>query len=121
MGKITEISFEKLFPYAPYLNYKIGAKATVSEVDSADEVFRQLKQQVDKWYEESGGFQNDEVAIIPTKNQQPPQDTEVGLLAAINACTEIKVLETFRLLINKQPKFKEAYDNKMIELTKKQK
>ena len=53
MGKITEISFEKLFPYAPYLNYKRGVKATVSEVDSADEVFRQLKQQVDKWYEES--------------------------------------------------------------------
>ena len=121
MGKITEISFGKLFPYAPYLNYKIGVKATVSEVDIADEVFRQLKQQVDKWYEESGGFQNDEVAIIPTKKQQPPQDTEVGLLAAINACTEIKVLETFRLLINKQPQFKEAYDNKMVELTKKQK
>ena len=91
MGKITEISFEKLFPYAPYLNYKIGVKATVSEVDSADEVFRQLKQQVDKWYEESGGFQNDEVAIIPTKNQQPPQDTEVGLLASVELLANLEI------------------------------
>jgi len=129
MGKIADeniITYEELYPYEQYANFSIRHSEIIKPGETKPEAFSRLLDEMDvlvsmaigriKKRREDGLIES---PIIPKKNQ--PQDTEVGLLAAINACTEIKVLETFRLLINKQPQFKEAYDNKMIELTKKQK
>lgn len=114
--KITEITYDKLFPYAPWLNQRIGIKVQVDENDNVDEVFNKAKDQVDKWYEQAGGFQSGEQII--EKNTEPKQnDPVVGIESAINSCTTVKVLESFKLLSSRDESVKKMYDKKMKELT----
>lgn len=49
--------------------------------------------------------------------QSPKEEAEVGVIQAINSCTELKVLETFQKLAKSKPEFQEAYDNQLKKLT----
>ncbi len=44
--------------------------------------------------------------------------TEQRLIADINTCTDLKILQSYELLTKKYPTVKEAYDKKLTELTK---
>lgn len=95
----------------------------------ADELHTSAKQYVQNWHkegiEERAKLQNQWVSngspIIPTsetKIENPKESAEQKMISAINQCSEIKVLETFKLLVKNNPAFQEAYNKRMEELSK---
>lgn len=52
--------------------------------------------------------------LAPHKPKLSPEETMIN---EINTCKELKVLESYRLIVKKNPKFQEAYDQKLKELT----
>jgi hypothetical protein len=69
-------------------------------------------------YTESGSpvtFSEPEVPIIPKNNSEAKQNTVDKMIADINSCKELKVLESYKLIAKSNPAFQEAYDNKLKE------
>jgi hypothetical protein len=114
--KIDRIAYEQLYPTGVYANQRFRAEASVDPDDNYNlsACYQTLKDTVEKAF----------VALNPQiKWEEPKPDIVIQkdskesaterMLTAINTCTEIKVLETFKLLVSKNPVFQEAYDNKL--------
>lgn len=52
----------------------------------------------------------------PPAPSQPKLSPEETMIKDINSCKEVKVLETYRLLVKKNPKFQDAYNLKYEQL-----
>ena len=55
-------------------------------------------------------------AITNAESKSPKESAQTDMIAAINSCTDIKVLESYRLIAKSNPEFQEAYDKKLKEL-----
>lgn len=93
--------------------YKGDVRVSIDDGESVDRVFQDAKEKIDSLLPNPFG-QN----LSKPQPKEKIEPTEVGMLNAINSCTEIKVLETFRLLVKNNPQFQSAYDNKLKALSK---
>ncbi len=130
--KIEKIAFEQLYPTGIYANQRYRAEASVDwEKDDIIECYKTLQSAVEKafialnpqikWdsmppygapihYDEN----NRAIEALPAKDSK--ESATERMLSAINSCTELKVLETFKLLVKNNPVFQEAYNKKSNEL-----
>lgn len=118
---IKTVNYQKLFPVGAYLNERIGFEASVDEGQDPLEVLSQLKSLADKFHKESNP-QLDGVTADPEKlpEQQVQADRRIGIMADdIMGCTEIKVLETYKLLTRNNAELRDVYENRMIQLQSK--
>lgn len=119
---LKTVSYQKIFPTGMmYLNHKIGVEIELSPDDNPDDAFQLAKQTVERWNIESNpgmaaaiAYSEPELPLIPKKNGK--EAATDNMITAINSCTELKVLETFRLLVKNNPVFQEAYDKKLKQL-----
>jgi hypothetical protein len=117
--KIDRISYQKIFPTGmAYLNHKIGVEVQVDEGDDWQEAFEMAKRVVEKWNLESNPgyavaleYMNGNPGAYSHK-AEPKQSME----EAIISCTEIKVLESYKLLVKNNPSLQDIYDKKFAEL-----
>jgi hypothetical protein len=78
-----------------------------------------LKKQVNSFFFESLGHdQKTSSEIIQVKEPETPQSTEAKIIAQIYACSDLKVLESFKLLSGKYPAVKAAYEQQFEKLSK---
>lgn len=62
-------------------------------------------------------FNTGEPAVVQVEKQG--EDQRIGVLVAdINSCTELKVLESYKILAKTKPELQEAYNLKLKELSK---
>lgn len=129
--KPTLIAFEQLFPTGVYANQRLRAEIQLDDTGNPQEAFalakkivndafERLNQQI-QWWHETGDLVVDEktkMVITQTNNlaTNPKEDATQRMIRAINECSTISVLETFKLLASKNPIIQEAYDNKLKSL-----
>lgn len=85
---------------------KVSIRAELSDVDDVDKAAEVVGKKVDEILFPNG--------TAVSKSQ--PQEQQIGMESAINACKTLAELETFQLLVKKQPQFQEAYNNKLKQL-----
>ena len=56
-------------------------------------------------------------SVMEIQTDKGPDDRIAAMIADIYSCTEIKVLEGYRLLAKTKPEFQAAYDQQMEKLT----
>ena len=56
-------------------------------------------------------------SVMEIQTDKGPDDRIAAMIADIYSCTEIKVLEGYRLLAKTKPEFQAAYDQQMKKLT----
>jgi hypothetical protein len=126
--KIKTIFYERVFPIAPYVNEKIGAEATLEDDDNPSDCLAILKETVEMWHKQNEtkinetqsqqGFQPPEnPATAPTeKPAERPKDQVAGIIFDIASVTDLKVLDSYKLVIKKHPDIQAAYEKKYSEL-----
>jgi hypothetical protein len=130
--KVTSISFQKTIPTGPYMNEKLGVDIELSEGEHPEEAFTHAKELIDKWHKDNNphlyadkpespfGNSYSSAPFIPplpeVQVEKPIQDRTQALIADINSCKEIKVLESYKLIARSNPDLKAAYDLKYESL-----
>ena len=120
--KIKIVTYNKKYVTGPYLNHQIGFEAEVGEREDPMDVLEELKCMADAFNSKTNKF--DETLVvpeIPTKWVDPhnlPEDQRIAaLIADINTCSDVKILETYKFIAKQNPQLTEAYELKMKELT----
>lgn len=129
-----KITYSTTIPIQSYgVNDKIGVEVELSEGDIASAI-PELKKQVDeivaKLYPNRYGDGElssrfiEAMSDVAHQSQRshlpPPEERRIGdIVADIKSCTDLRILETYRIIAKTKPEFKEAYDTKYAELSNK--
>lgn len=126
--KLTTISFMQTFPTGNFSNQKLATEIQLDDTDNPQEAFTLAKKIVNDAFERLNpqiSWSSSMVVgepfyyehPIPEQKPDPKEDATQRMIRAINECSTISVLETFKLLASKNPIIQEAYDNKLKELS----
>lgn len=122
--KVTKITYQKVFAIAQYINERIGIEIDLDENDDVNEIFLQAKEKVHSWADEKSQLHDTfttsgELPYTVNYKEEEPQNQRIGVLVDdILSCTELKILETYRLIKDSKPELKEAYEKRFLELQK---
>lgn len=119
--RVDRINYSKLLPTGVYSNERIGLDAELEPGDDAEVCLNKLRDCVEKLHKANNPqyYQDTNPIEVATTKDSKESATE-RIIAAINSCTEPKVLETFRLLVKSNPIFQEFYNKKENELASNQ-
>ncbi len=125
-----KVVYDKLFPYAPYLNERIGIEILVETsqdpMDALEEArkivhdFRNKHIQAELSHQYEPTQQESlppEPAVLPSI-QVEEEKPEMSLIRQMATCTDVEVLKSYRLLAKKDPIDQAFYDIKLAELKK---
>lgn len=121
---IDRISFEQLFPTGEYANQRLRVEGTLTEGETIEDAFIQAKASVESSFKAANPLI--EVAT-PTPSQLPEtrihkesQELRVAnMIADIQSCQDLKVLETYKLLVKNNPQLQQVYDETAEKLKNK--
>lgn len=123
--KIKSVSYQKAFNIGPFLQEKIGLEIEIDDTESAESALSTAKEIAESWHKANNpqleGMTITEVLPHPSgiidEPLVPREQRIAALIADINSCCEVKVLESYRLMAKVNDQLQAAYDNKMKELT----
>src|SRR4051812_28642051 len=117
--KIDRISYYETLEL-PGAWKKIGAEASLTESDDIDDAFKTLQQTVAKWHSMGGAPRAYERVAdekpIPIKEVEQKKLEPFDVIANINSCTDVKVLETYKYIARGNKSATEAYNQKFEQL-----
>lgn len=124
--KITKLYYQRTINTGAYENIKLGVEADINEGEPAMQAMDSLKQFVDDWYKSFSQEQYESWLAKPIGRPTPPPISDVQvdkqmnqeeqLIHGIGTCTDLKVLESYKLLTSKSYKVLAAYNDKRIEI-----
>lgn len=111
-------SFEMVNGYGLKSWDKFGVEGDLGENESPLEAYNELGKIIDQAHKDSYPAlsfvaDNPTVPEVQVEKEQPK-----SLVEQIKSCTELKVLESYRLIAKVNPETQQAYDNKLKELKK---
>lgn len=114
--KITTINFQRLISTGSFENIRIGAEASLEPGESPDEAFPKLVEQVDNFLkamniEDMRGTQERVIEKVEPKTQMQM------LIEAIKGSSDLKVLNSFKILVKGKPEAEAAYLETEKQLT----
>lgn len=124
---IIEVTFDELYPTAPYLNARIGAKASVSEREDPQEAWSQLKRFADDFHKKNypNMYVGDQQQSVP--QQLPETKVDRGgeelfqsaeeIIAQMDKCETIEQLEReFKYLKDRYPATRASFSKNAARL-----
>ena len=115
--KVLTISYKQKFPTGSYLNCDIGFEASIGENEKPEDAMKTLQDLAESFHKSSFSHLYTESGK-PITITQVEEDRRVGMVEAIETCTDLGVLKTFALLAKGNPDHKAAYDKRFLELSK---
>jgi hypothetical protein len=130
--KDEKVTFEMVFPIEPYRNFKLGIEGSVEPnetyEEAAQKAYDKVMSQGNVFLEKLTGpttISNDlKPYVIPVEKPIPEQERIEALIQDIKAETVLRKedgtggLLAWRLLVEKHPALKPAYDEMLIKLSK---
>ena len=127
--RFTQVSYQKTFNLGSYQSERIGVELELSEGESPKEALDTAKQLVEEYHKENNkGLVLSEILPISTSNihddekgvkfTQPPPSKQ-SISEQITSCTDIKILESYKLIVKKNPELQNVYNETMDYLTQK--
>jgi len=106
-----ELTVEKAYAYAPFLQYKIGCKVDILPTENIQESINKALDLLDAMHKERHG----DLKFNTTPQAAEETDDNIN---AINDCITIDELEGLKSLRYKSTKYNTAYNVKLKQLTK---
>jgi hypothetical protein len=126
--KITKVTYQKAFQIGPFLQERIGVEIDLEESDDPNQAFQLAKEMTEDFHKQANphleGTTIANVSGIQPERFDETQEIQAGrstdaktaLIQDIMSCKEVKVLESYKLLVKSQPELQVAYDKRMEEL-----
>ena len=116
MARIIKAAFSKTFPITQYYE-KIYLEAELNDGDDARTVLYDLKKQVQDFFYESTKAAEKMSGVSVEVVEEPGFKLGSSLEDQINSCQQLKVLESYRLLVKNNPDLEKVYLQKLKELS----
>lgn len=121
--KIKTIQYSESYEYTEYGMKrwkKMGIEAELDENEDPKEAHRTLRQLIDEIKAETiASIESQPEIKVTTIEKKEHLEPLEKIKLAINRCTGITALESFKLLVSKNKEgLQETYDNKLKQLTK---
>lgn len=128
---IIKVSYEKLFPTAPYLNEKIGFEAEINEEkETPEQVLSQLSEIAEEWhkannphlYQEikpaTSGYASAALPIQVPEIYYTEQIPSTDVLSLIQTAPDLETLKSFKVIAGSpgNEELYKAYNNRVAEL-----
>lgn len=127
--KIDRISYSESIEVYAGKWVKVGMEAELFDGDIIESSYASLKKLVSDQFatnstelsfprKGAGGLENYITSAPPDIqiDKSPKESAHERMISAINECTNVTVLESFKLLVKNNPEFQNAYDKKMQQL-----
>ena len=130
--KFEKIIYMETIPTVAFGNVRMGTEGSLEEGESMADAFRQAKNKINESYNAlygSSHFGNSEGwsppiapqtilsnSTITTKDIAEEKSTADRVIEQINQCSELVVLESFRLIAERNPKIADAYNQRCAQL-----
>lgn len=118
--KLDKIFYQRNFPIGQFLFETIGLGATIDEGDNQEQCLDELKRQVIEYHEKNMPVIDDTQTGMYVKQISEPTaklSAKEQIINDIGTCSEIKVLESYRLIAKSDIQVQQAYDNQLKKLT----
>ena len=128
---ITTVNYQKTFNLGNYTSERIGVEISLNDNQDAKEAIAEAKKLVEEFHAETnkGLYCQDMLTgmvsigepmaqIQPAAQRKHEPTKPLTLVEQIQSCTEIKVLESYRLIAKSKPDLQAAYLDKLKELSK---
>lgn len=119
--KVEKIFYQKLFPTGPYSNEKIGVEVIVEPGETAEDCLTAAKNTVSEWHKQHNPDLYTEQAEIRPEKPLPEDKRIAVLIRDIQSCTELVVLDSYRILVKTNSALEEAYNIKRKEIVEREK
>lgn len=107
--QVSKVGYSKTYPLSISGAWeKIFVEADLNEGDDARQALYECKRQVESFH-----FESNKAA---EKKIEKSKDTGGSIIDQINSCTEVKVLESYKIIAKSKVEIQEAYDNKLKQL-----
>jgi len=115
---LTQITYRRLFNTGSFTNEAIELTGTLSEREDVMQAYSELHKMAQElhfsknkeFYEQMGTTER----VI---EKEKPLSTRDAVINGIQTCTEVKVLESYKLLCGVDTELKHIYETKLKELT----
>jgi len=114
MPHISTVSYQKTFNLGMYQSERIHVELTLNEGENATEALDTARNLVEEYHRKTTPVEPYE--MMGTKVTEVVENN-VPIIDQINSCTEIKVLESYKLIVRNDEVLNTAYRNKLIELS----
>jgi hypothetical protein len=108
--KVKDIFFSETFPLSNGHYQKIGATVEIEGDDDPKKALYTAKQLITNFFYESN-------KAAEKKEQEISADAKISLSEQISTVTDLKVLDTYKMLVRNDPDANKAYREKLIELS----
>lgn len=92
----------------------VNIGGTLLPDEGVKDALRSIQKEITEYNQEEAKAYNQSKILQIEKKPESPVDS---MIMAITTCTEVATLKTFEKLAKSNPKFQEAYDNRLKELT----
>lgn len=118
--KLSQISYQRVYPLGSYSTERIGLEATLDEGENPETALSHLKILVEELHQETlKSLPTDDFRGTHVRNVvEEPVDKIQSWKTVISMCTSIKALERFKPQVDREnnQELTEAYNNKLQSL-----
>jgi len=118
--KLSQISYQRVYPLGSYSTERIGLEATLDEGENPETALSHLKILVEELHQETlKSLPTDDFRGTHVRNVvEEPVDKIKGMIQVINLCSNITALERFKPQVQRvdNQELTEAYNNKLKQL-----
>lgn len=127
--KIEKINYQRAYVTGPFLQDKLGIEISIDQGlgETPEMAYSLAKEIMDNWHKQANPhLEGTTITDVPG---EPPRTLEImnnrianeeqrieAIISDINSCTEIKVLESYRLMVKSNERLQNVYNLKMASL-----
>lgn len=116
--KFSKVSYEKVYPIAPFINERLGIEIQLEENEGVNEALDTAKEILDLWHMKKHPDLYIQTKSVAPLAEIPKQKYEASktLAEQIQSVTDLKVLDSYRLIVKGKPE-EEVFYLKFAELS----
>lgn len=114
--KLEKISYRRLFPTGAYANESIELTGSIGENEDVQNAYNELHKMAEELHYSQNAEMYDQRGTQERIINEPPATGIQAIINDIGTCKDIKVLESYRLIVKNNPELQETYNHKLNQL-----
>ena len=112
--EIKMVSYQEIFNLGNYCSQRIGVEVSVNPGEDAKQALEVARNLVHEYHQQTAPEEIQRGTVV---RDLEPSLEEMPLIDQIRSCKELKVLESYKLIVRNDEELNNAYRTKLIELS----